>query len=170
MNTFPLLLLFTGLTVPAIQKETGWSHPVSSNFLSLSKKYSVDPQLALAVVKVESNYDLKAKSTCSNGSHSYGAFQVHSSNRKWLARDLNITRLENPRQNMKAGMYILSKSLQCTRKIPHGLMVYHLGTRRANRLASRGGFNRAKYYKAISQTKKDLRDRLLRHTSNRKDQ
>lgn len=158
----PLLLLLS-LTVPTIQKETGWSKSTSTQFLTLAKKYSVDPNLALAVVRVESNYDLKAKSTCSNGSHSYGAFQVHSSNRKWLKRDLKITHLENPRQNMKAGMYILAKSLQCTRKLPHGIMVYHLGTRRANLIASRGGFNRAKYYRAISKAKKDLRVRLGRH-------
>jgi soluble lytic murein transglycosylase-like protein len=147
------------VTIEKVQRETGWGRNYTVRFLHYTKSYSVDPSLALAVARVESRFDPKAIHKNNNGSVDYGAFQVNSSNRKWLKRDLQITDLKSPRQNLKAGVYMLSKSLGSTRNTPHGILVYHRGSRVANRLASRGMCARNGYYLRIATEKQKIRSR-----------
>ncbi len=72
-------------------------------------KYKVNYNEALAIISVESNYNVNAIHKNNNSTIDIGLFQINSSNYKNLRETLNIKNLKNPYDNIKAGVYILSK-------------------------------------------------------------
>ncbi|MCX7871594.1 MAG: lytic transglycosylase domain-containing protein, partial [bacterium] len=74
------------------------------------QKYNFDYDLALAVAKYESNYNIYAKNTNSDGSIDQGLFQLNSFYSKKVAQELKINNFNpyNPYHNIKVGIYILA--------------------------------------------------------------
>jgi soluble lytic murein transglycosylase len=100
-----------------------------------SQQADLDYRLALAVIKVESNF--KHDVVSKKGAR--GLFQIKPSLAKYIAKDAGVTWngdkcLQEPEKNIKLGVYHLSKLVDDFKNLPTALHAYNAGT---NRLRTR---------------------------------
>lgn len=88
----------------------------------------VDVELALAVMKVESDFQFDTIS----GTNDYGIMQINKINHENLKRKLNIKNFLDPHDCIKAGVYMLGNLDWCNNETQM-LMCYNLGTAGARR-------------------------------------
>lgn len=97
-------------------------------------KYDVDPVLALAVMKTESGFNANAVSETND----YGIMQINACNHQWLSDAFGDIDLLNAKDNIKCGVYMLSKIKYPTRE--HKLMIYNMGSVQAKSLWEKGTY------------------------------
>lgn len=97
-------------------------------------KYDVDPVLALAVMKTESGFNADAVSQTND----YGIMQINECNHKWLSDAFGDINLLNAKDNIKCGVYMLSKIKYPTRE--QKLMAYNMGSVQAKALWEKGTY------------------------------
>lgn len=109
---------------------------------TLCNEYGVDYELALAVMVKESGGNPTALNTKNrNGTYDSGIMQINSTNHGWLSRELGIKDFNNPYDNMKAGVYMLSLfDYDNPHKI---LMSYNMGKGTMKRLFKQGNTSSA---------------------------
>jgi soluble lytic murein transglycosylase len=93
-----------------------------------SKQHDLDYRLALALIKVESNF--KHDVVSQKGAR--GLFQIKPSLAKYIAKDAGVTWdgtrcLQEPDKNIKLGIYHLSKLLEDFKSLPTALHAYNAG-------------------------------------------
>ena len=125
------------------------------------KEYNVPYDLALGVIKVESNFNPSLIHKNSNGSRDYGLFQINTINHKWLSEELGITDFLNPYQNIDAGVYMLSQLLKKYNNEHIVLMSYNMGERAAKNLVSRG-IDSSRYSRKVIETKEELKNNNIK--------
>lgn len=91
-------------------------------------KYDVDPVLALAVMKTESNFNPDTVSETKD----YGIMQINECNHKWLSDAFGDIDFLDAKDNIKCGVYMLSRIKQVT--VSFKLMVYNMGSVKAKDL------------------------------------
>jgi soluble lytic murein transglycosylase len=96
-----------------------------------SKQRDLDYRLALAVIKVESNF--KRDVVSSKGAR--GLFQIKPSLARYIAKDAGVkwdgTRcLHEPDNNIKLGIYHLSRLVEDCESLSAALLAYNAGTSR----------------------------------------
>lgn len=96
----------------------------------LSSSYDIDFSLVMAIIYAESNF----KTDTISKTHDYGLMQINKCNHKWLSETLGITDFLDPKQNINAGVYVLSRLFEAngndTVKV---LMSYNMGETGAKR-------------------------------------
>ena len=104
----------------------------------LCVEYSIEEYypLMLAVMWHESNFNEKAVSETND----YGLMQINKINHKWLSEKFGITDFLDAKQNIKAGVYMLSTYLLKYEDIDKALMAYNLGETGARRCWSAGKY------------------------------
>ena len=125
------------------------------------KEYNVPYDLALGVIKVESNFNPSSIHKNSNGSRDYGLFQINTINHKWLSEELGITDFLNPYQNIDAGVYMLSQLLKKYDDEHIVLMSYNMGERVAKNLVNRGIYS-SRYSRKVIETKEELKNNNIK--------
>ena len=125
------------------------------------KEYNVPYDLALGVIKVESNFNPSLIHKNSNGSRDYGLFQINTINHKWLSEELGITDFLNPYQNIDAGVYMLSQLLKKYDDEHIVLMSYNMGERAAKNLVDRGIYS-SRYSRKVIETKEELKNNNIK--------
>ena len=111
---------------------------------ALCDAYDIDFGFAMAVIEHESGYTADVISSTGD----YGYFQINSCNQTWLSKDLGITDLLDPKQNVRAGMYILRQLFEKYEDAGDVLMAYHFGEGGAKELWNQGIYT-SKYSDAI---------------------
>lgn len=96
--------------------------------------YNVDFALVLAVIKVESGFDIQAVSSTND----YGLMQINQRNHSWLTEELGITDYLDPYQNIYAGIFILRMLFERHNDVNKVLMAYNMGETGASRLWEKG--------------------------------
>ncbi len=96
-----------------------------------SKQHDLDYRLALAVIKVESNFNHDVVSR--KGAR--GLFQIKPSLAKYIAKDAGVTWngtqcLHEPDNNIKLGIYHLSKLVEDFKSLSTALHAYNAGASR----------------------------------------
>jgi len=125
------------------------------------KEYNVPYDLALGVIKVESNFNPSLIHKNSNGSRDYGLFQINTINHKWLSEELGITDFLNPYQNIDAGVYMLSQLLKKYDDEHIVLMSYNMGERATKNLVNRGIYS-SRYSRKVIETKEELKNNNIK--------
>ena len=96
-----------------------------------SRQHDLDYRLALAVIKVESNF----KHDVVSRKGATGLFQIKPSLAKYIAKDAGVTWngtqcLHEPDNNIKLGIYHLSRLVEDFENLPAALLAYNAGTSR----------------------------------------
>jgi soluble lytic murein transglycosylase len=96
-----------------------------------SQQCDLDYRLALAVIKVESNF----KQDVVSNKGARGLFQIKPSLAKYIAKDAGVTYdgnqcLHEPEKNIKLGVYHLSKLVEDFKNLPTALHAYNAGESR----------------------------------------
>jgi hypothetical protein len=118
-------------------------------------KCNIKYELALSVISNESNFNVNATNHNKNGSIDVGLFQINSGNHKWLKKQLNLTDLYNPKQNIKAGLYVLNDLKDKYKNYHKMLISYNMGEGNLKKLISRG-IESTGYSRKVLQTKETL--------------
>ena len=102
----------------------------------LCESNNVSFSLLMAIMKQESGYNPHLISNTND----YGLMQINKINHEWLAEALGITDFLDPKQNIKAGVYILKllfEKYDDTKKV---LMAYNMGEGNAKKYWEGGIF------------------------------
>ena len=110
-----------------------------------SAMYEVDPELVMAVMYVESEFDINAYNDgC------VGLMQVSEENAEWYREDAGVTDIYDPQQNIHAGVFHLSYVLnRYDGNVNMALMAYNMGGGRANELFWQYGVYECKYTRDV---------------------
>lgn len=81
-----------------------WNENLDAYLGDLCKEYKVDKKLALAIIECESAFQPDVISETDD----YGLMQINKCNHEWLSEKLGISDYLDPRENMLAGVYMLS--------------------------------------------------------------
>lgn len=103
----------------------------------LCTENNVDYELVLAVMWRESRFELNATGYNDNGTQDSGVMQINDCNKEWIADELNVTDLYDPKQNILAGVTMLSGLID-TYGEHDGLMAYGVGETGMQRLKTDG--------------------------------
>ena len=125
------------------------------------KEYNVPYDLALGVIKVESNFNPSLIHKNSNGSRDYGLFQINTINHKWLSEELGITDFLNQYQNIDAGVYMLSQLLKKYDDEHIVLMSYNMGERATKNLVNRGIYS-SRYSRRVVEIKEEFKNNNIK--------
>jgi len=110
--------------------------PIETYVIDYSILYMVDRDLIKAIISGESDGDIQAYNLNDNGTHDRGLMQINSCNYEWLQTELGITDFYDPRQNIKAGTYIISLLTAKYLNLHRVLMSYNMGETRTRELFS----------------------------------
>lgn len=113
---------------------------------AICDEYSVPFDLALAMMRVESNYDPSAVSSTND----HGIMQINAINHETLEKLLGITDWYDLQQNTMAGCYLLGKALERHGGVGKALMAYNLGDRGAQRKWDQGVYSTAYVEKILT--------------------
>lgn len=108
-----------------------------------SKKVPTD--LVIAVIDVESGFDPSKISKTND----YGLMQINACHKDFFKKSLQITDLLDERQNIRAGVYMLSGIVSRYGDMNQALMVYNCGETGAKRLWNQGIYSTAYSRKVI---------------------
>jgi soluble lytic murein transglycosylase-like protein len=142
-----------------VEKRIDYKIPLSEhlqNYLwDTCKKYKLNYELALSVIKTESDFNQNLIHTNTNGTKDYGLFQINSSNFKWLRKVLHIDNFLNPYENIEAGVFMLSDLKQRHTSYHKICIGYNMGEHKIKRLANRG-ITTTRYSKRVLKNKEQL--------------
>lgn len=117
----------------------------------ISEEYGVPFELALAVMQVESNFDITA---IGNG-NCYGIMQIHKINHPALESQLGITDWLSLSDNARAGCYMLGNLLDKYQDETRALMAYNMGEGAAKK-AWNAGTRSTGYTEKVKAAKQSL--------------
>lgn len=115
-----------------VYRDIPLSHELQDAAEKACQEYSVPPNVLYAVMEVESGYQVDAQ----NGK-CLGLMQIHTINLPYLTKEVGITDLYDPVQNITAGAYLLGGYLQ-KYSLTDSLMAYNLGEGGAKKQWSQG--------------------------------
>lgn len=101
--------------------------------LSVCDKFEFDPALAFAVMFIETNFTPEV-----NQPDGVGIMAIHPTNLPELSEKLGIDNLSDPKQNILAGCYYLSRYLKTYEDTEKALMAYNCGAAGAQKLWDQG--------------------------------
>ncbi len=115
-----------------------------------SKQHDLDYRLALAVIKVESNF----KHDVVSRKGARGLFQIKPSLAKYIAKDAGVTWdgtrcLQEPDKNIKLGIYHLSKLVEDFKSLPTALHAYNAGASKVKARLSGNGESKSAFSKRV---------------------
>lgn len=115
--------------------------PLSSNVQDIifteCEANNVPADLVIALIDVESNYNSKLISRTND----YGLMQINICHKDSLKKSLKVTDLLDERQNIKAGVYMLSGIVNKYSNMNQALMVYNCGEFGAKKLWNNGVYS-----------------------------
>lgn len=117
--------------------------------IELCEQYNLNPVLVFAIMGVESEYHPNLISNTDD----YGLMQINKVNHGWLADELGINDILNPRQNIKAGVHILSGIAEDYDTPQEILMVYNCGEGGAQNRWAKGIYSTYHVEKVLARMK-----------------
>ena len=113
----------------------------------------VPSDLVIALIDVESGFD----PTLVSETNDYGLMQINICHEDFLRNKLQVTDLLNERQNIKAGVYMLSGIVNRYSDMNQALMVYNCGETGAKKLWNQGIYSTA-YSRKVIETAAKLKE------------
>lgn len=89
----------------------------------VAEEYDLDWTLLMAVIQKESRYDAYAVS----GSGDYGLMQINHVNHAQLSVETGVHDFLDPKENVRAGAYMLSQLISRYQDVHMALMAYNMG-------------------------------------------
>lgn len=89
----------------------------------VAEEYGIDWTLLMAVIQKESRFDPYAVSATGD----YGLMQINHINHGWLSVEVGTNDFLDPRENVRAGAYMLSQLLSRYQDVHMALMAYNMG-------------------------------------------
>lgn len=141
--------------VPVKLVETYYRIPLSEDLqdevLSIANKNGIDQLTVLAIIDVESSFNPVSISETND----YGLMQINACNHDSLKKELRLTDIMDPVENIKAGSHMLSKLKEKYDDMNMVLMAYNMGETGAQRLWNEGIYETS-YTKKVNAAREEL--------------
>lgn len=111
----------------------------------------VSEKLVLAVIEVESGFEPDVISSTND----YGLMQINVCNHEWLSQEIGVTDFLDPKQNIQAGVYMLSALMDKYDDVSHVLIAYNCGEGGAKELWDQG-ITETAYSRKVLQAMADI--------------
>ena len=125
---------------------TTWNVPLETDLqlyiASLCAGYHIEPALVLAMIEVESQYNVLA---VGDNGNSKGAMQIQKRWHEERMDKLGVYDLLDPYQNVQVGIDYIAEQLGQGKGVEWALTAYNGGNARANRIAEYGGISEYAY-------------------------
>jgi len=118
------------------------------------QELDIEYELVLAIMWRESRFKTNAVGYNNNGTRDSGVMQINDINKAWLKKELGITDLMDPYQNITAGTAMLADYLHEYDDESKALMAYHCGEAGMRKQASLGVTTNRQV--KIAQEKRDI--------------
>ncbi|HEX2986215.1 MAG TPA: transglycosylase SLT domain-containing protein [Caproiciproducens sp.] len=113
------------------------SHDLQNYLFNQCEDRNVQPDLVIALMDVESHYNPKLISRTND----YGLMQINICHKDFLKKELKVSDLLDEKQNIKAGVYMLSGIVNKYSDMNQALMVYNCGESGARKLWKNGVYS-----------------------------
>lgn len=110
-------------------------HKLQDYIFELCEEKCIDPAIIIAMIDKESKFDIDI---IGDKGKSYGLMQIQPRWHKERMKELGVTDLLDPYQNVTVGIDILAELLESGESLEWALMAYNGGHSYANRLESEG--------------------------------
>ena len=148
---------------PAVQQEQPpqpkfkpYNVPLSAELqeytYNLCQDKNVPYELVLAVIDQESRYNPNTITKTGD----YGLMGINKINHARLQKELGVPDFLDPKQNITAGVQLLSELLERYGDEHKALSAYNMGERGAREIVSRGGVSR--YSRAVTEIKESIKE------------
>lgn len=121
----------------------------------LCKSYDVDFTFVMAVMQAESSFEADLIS----GTNDYGLMQINKSNHEWVTKAIGVTDFTDPKENVRAGCFIIRKLFEKYQKSEMVLMAYHFGEHGAKTLWNEGVYE-CKYSQTVMEYQKQFNEQV----------
>ena len=158
-DTLPCIFTETVVQEQAVSRYIYYDIPLDNDFQeyiqNTCSEYAFDRyDVIIALIEKESLFNEKIISSTDD----YGYMQINKCNNEWLSEELNINDLLDGKQNVLAGIYILSSLYKKYDDIELALMAYNCGEEGAKKLWKQGIYS-TEYSQAVMKKTSDLQIR-----------
>lgn len=158
-EALPCISVETVLQEQAVSRYIYYDIPLDDDFQeyiqNTCSEYAFDRyDVIIALIEKESLFNEKVISSTDD----YGYMQINKCNNEWLSEELNINDLLDGKQNILAGIYILSNLYKKYDDIELALMAYNCGEGGAKKLWKQGIYS-TEYSQAVMKKTSDLQIR-----------
>lgn len=121
----------------------------------LCKSYDIDFTLIMAVIQAESSF----KSDLISETNDYGLMQINKTNHEWVTKAIGVTDFTDPKENVRAGCFIIRKLFEKYQSSEMTLMAYHFGEHGAKTLWNEGIYE-SKYSQSVLKYQKQFIEQM----------
>ena len=121
----------------------------------LCKSYDIDFTLIMAVIQAESSF----KSDLISETNDYGLMQINKTNHEWVTKAIGVTDFTDPKENVRAGCFVIRKLFERYQKSEMVLMAYHFGEHGAKTLWNEGVYE-SKYSQSVLKYQKQFIEQM----------
>ena len=100
----------------------------------LSAGYNIDFPYVMGLMFCESSF----RTDCASKTNDYGLMQINEQNHEWLSRELALDDIEDPYQNIRAGLFVLHNLFEKYGDSSKVAMAYNMGEYNASLLWEKG--------------------------------
>ena len=118
----------------------------------VAEEYGLDWTLLMAVIQKESRFNPYAVSSTND----YGLMQINHINHGWLSVETGVHDFLDPRENVRAGAYMLSQLLSRYQDVHMALMAYNMGEGGASDWWNQGVYTSA-YSREVVSIQRELK-------------
>ena len=121
----------------------------------LCKGYDIDFTLVMAIMQAESSFRPELISKTGD----YGLMQINKENHEWITKTIGVTNYLDPKENVRAGCFIIRKLFEKYQKSEMVLMAYHFGEHGAKTLWNEGVYE-CKYSQTVMEYQKQFNEQV----------
>lgn len=119
----------------------------------LCKGYDIDFTLVMAIMQAESSFRPELVSETGD----YGLMQINKENHTWITKTIGVTNYLDPKENVRAGCFVIRKLFEKYQKSEMVLMAYHFGEHGAKTLWNEGVYE-CKYSQTVMEYQKQFNE------------
>ncbi len=119
---------------------------------AIANEYGLDWTLLMAIIQKESRFDAQAVSPGGD----YGLMQINAVNHSRLSIEVGVHDFLDPRENVRAGAYMLKQLLDRYQDIHLALMAYNMGEYGASQMWEQGIYTSA-YSREVINIQRELK-------------
>lgn len=128
----------------SLHEEIPLDYDLQRHLITVCEEYGVPYHIALGVIQAESSFI----TTASNGS-CYGLMQINNINAEWLEKEIDVTDLTDPYQNVRAGVFILNDLFADYGDWHKTLIAYNYGPAGAQKYVFSKGYTTTEYSRTV---------------------
>lgn len=121
----------------------------------LCKGYDIDFTFVMAIIQAESSFNPDIISSTDD----YGLMQINKNNHEWITKAIGVKNFTDPKENVRAGCFVIRKLFEKYQNPEMVLMVYHFGEHGAITLWNEGIYE-SKYSQQVLKYQQQFNEQM----------